>query len=219
MKRYAFIAGMCLTAVLAGSSSALAQVAPPPSDSKFYADFNFGPTLGHKSSGFYGVEAGLKLNADLDVIIDISHMNNVGTTDLDNNAQVIANYLGGTQSSAFVTTHGAVGIRYHMEATPMIHPYALAAVGIASVRTEVVFTVNSAVVDPATKNVQLGGDLSGTANKTILVFGFGVNVPFMERYFADLGYRYGQILANTSNVENDKSIPTQRIMLGVGVRF
>ena len=34
-------------------------------------------------------------------------------------------------------------------------------------------------VDPATRpDVQLGGDLSGSTNKTIFVFGFGVNMPF-----------------------------------------
>jgi opacity protein-like surface antigen len=67
--------------------------------------------------------------------------------------------------------------------------------------------------------VQLGGDLTGTHTKTMIGFGFGANVPFRARYFFDLGYRYGRILANTSDVETDTAIPTQRIVLGAGIRF
>jgi opacity protein-like surface antigen len=87
------------------------------------------------------------------------------------------------------------------------------------VKTEVEFTVNGVVVDPGASGVQLGGDLSGSHNKTILVFGFGVHVPFKTRFFGDLGYRYGHIFPKTENFETDTAIPTQRIILGVGVRF
>ena len=100
-----------------------------------------------------------------------------------------------------------------------VTPYILAAVGVANVNTEVEFSVNGTTVDPAARGVQLGGDLSGTQNKTIFVLGFGVNVPFKTRYFADLGYRYGQIFPKTDNFETDTAIPTQRVILGVGVRF
>jgi opacity protein-like surface antigen len=51
------------------------------------------------------------------------------------------------------------------------------------------------------------------------VFGFGANMPFKERFFADLGYRYGQIFSKTLDNESLESIGTQRIVLGVGVRF
>src|SRR4029077_14026273 len=102
-------------------------------------------------------------------------------------------FLGGTASTAFVTNHGAVGARYSFKATPMIHPYVLAGVGIAQVKTEVEFTVGGTVIDPGAAGVQLGGDLSGTHNKTILLFGFGAHVPFKTRFFGDIGYRYGQI--------------------------
>ena len=156
----------------------------------------------------------------LDVIIEASHMGNVGTTELDNNATVIANFLGGTASTAMKENHGALGLRYTL-ATPqlLVHPYILAAVGLAQVQTQVDFAVGGTAVDPASKGVQLGGDLTGTVNKTIVVFGFGVHVPFMDRFFADLGYRYGQIMAKTDLVDTDKSIPTQRVVLGVGVKF
>jgi opacity protein-like surface antigen len=213
---------VCLLASLGvGLSSAQAQVAPPPSDSKWYAEFNFGPTLGHKGDKFVGLEAGRQiLTPGLFVIVDVSHMGNVGTTDLDDRATIIANFLGGTATTAFKVNHGAVGLRYNIETGwAKAQPYVLGAVGAASVETQVEFNVNGTTIDPATRGVQLGGDLTGTHTKTILVFGFGVNVPFKTQFFADLGYRYGSILAKTANFETDKTIPTQRIVLGVGYRF
>jgi opacity protein-like surface antigen len=202
-----------------GVSSVQAQVMPPPDDSKMYVELNVGPTLGHKSDKFFGAEGGYRLTGDLDVFVEFSHMGNVATTDLDDRAAIIANYLGGTATTAFKVNHGAAGIRYNLTVSPMIHAYVLGGVGIASVKTEVEFNVGGTTIDPATRGVQLGGDLSGTHNKTILVFGFGAHVPFKTRYFADFGYRYGQILAKTDNFETDTSIPTQRVILGVGIRF
>jgi len=67
--------------------------------------------------------------------------------------------------------------------------------------------------------VQLGGDLSGSTNRTLFVFGFGVNVPFKQRFFADLGYRFGHIASKSTDDETLSSIPTQRIILGAGIRF
>ena len=219
MKRFAYVAAVCLVAVLGiGVSTAHAQVAPPP-EPKMYGEFNFGPTLGHKSDKFVGGEFGLRIVDRVDVFIEASHMGNVATTDLDDRANIIANFLGGSASTAFKVNEGAIGVRYHIAVTPMVHPYILAGFGAAQVTTEVVFSVNGTAVDPATRGVALGGDLTGTTTKTIIVFGFGVNVPFAKRFYGDLGYRYGQILAKTDAVETDKSIPTQRVVLGVGMRF
>ena len=222
MKRFACVAAVCLVSTLGlGAASAQAQATPTPtpSDSTMSVELNFGPTLGHKSDKFFGVEASLRLTDDLDVVIEAGHMGNVGTTDLDDRAAIIANYLGGTAATAFKVNHGAAGLRYNFTLSPMLHPYVLGALGVAQVKTDVEFSVNGTAIDPATRNVQLGGDLSGTANKAILVFGFGVHVPFKTRFFGDLGYRYGHILPKTDNFETDKAIPTQRVVLGVGVRF
>jgi opacity protein-like surface antigen len=219
MKRVAYIAAVCLVAPLGvGVSSVQAQVLPAD-DSKMYVELNVGPTLGHKSDKFFGVEGGYRLTGDLDVFAEFTHMGNVATTDLDNRAALIANFLGGTATTAFKVNAGVVGLKYNLTISPMVHPYVLAGVGIANVKTEVEFNVGGSTIDPAANGVQLGGDLSGSANKTILVFGFGVRVPFKTRFFGDLGYRYGQIFAKTDNFENDTSIPTQRVILGVGVKF
>lgn len=220
MKRFACVAAVCLVATLGvGTVSAQAQTPSSRSDSRVYVDVNFGPTLGHKSDTFVGGEAGLRLIGGLHVFIEGSHMGNVATTEMDDRATIIANFLGGTATAAFKVNHGAAGLRYNIDASPLVHPYVLGAAGIAQVKTDVAFNVNGTVVDPAARGVQLGGDLSGSLNKTIIVAGFGVNVTFATRFFADLGYRYGRILAKTESFETDKAIPTQRVVLGVGVRF
>jgi opacity protein-like surface antigen len=222
MKRFACVAVVCLLATFGiGAVAAEAQTPPPMpgSDPKMYAEFNFGPTLGHKSDTFFGGEFGLRVADGLYVIVEASHMGNVGTSALDSNAATIANAIGGTATTALKVNHGAVGLRYNIAVSPKVHPYVLAAVGAAQVQTQVQFSVNGTTIDPASVGVQLGGDLSGIQTKTIIVIGFGVNVPFMTRFFADLGYRYGQILAKTSVVETDTSIPTQRVVLGIGMRF
>ena len=220
MKRFARVAAVCLVATLGvGAVPAQAQTASSGSNPRMYVEVNAGPTLGHKSDRFVGGEAGLRLAGGLYVVIEASHMGNVATTDLDDRAAIIANYLGGTASTAFKVNHGAVGLRYNINASPRVHPYVMGAVGIAQVKTEVEFTVNGAPIDPASRSVQLGADLSGSLNKTIIVVGFGVNVPFATRFFADLGYRYGNILAKTDSFETDKAIGTQRLVLGAGIRF
>jgi opacity protein-like surface antigen len=221
MKRFACIAAVCLVATLGFGVSAVQAQVMPPDDSKMYVELNVGPTLGHKSDKFFGAEGGYRLTSDLDVFVEFSHMGNVATTDLDDRAAIIANSdnIRGTATTAFKVNAGVAGLRYNLTVSPMIHPYVLGGVGIANVKTEVEFNVGGTTIDPATHGVQLGGDLSGTHNKTILVFGFGVRVPFKTQFFADLGYRYGQILAKTDNFETDKAIPTQRVILGVGIRF
>jgi opacity protein-like surface antigen len=147
-------------------------------------------------------------------------MNNVGTSDLDNRATTIANFLGGTASTAYIANEVAFGIRYKFVVSPKVHPYVLGALGFAHVNTESVFTVNGSVVDPASQGVQLGADLSGSTNRGIFVIGFGVNVPFKERFFGDVGYRFGEIFSKTvADGESLPSIPTQRIMFGVGMKF
>jgi hypothetical protein len=220
MKRCACIAVFCLVATLGVNTQAARAQGAAASDSKMYAEINFGPTLGHKSDAFVGGEFGYRLTPGLDVLVDFSHMGNVGTTALDDRAAPIAAFLGGTAATAFKVNAFAFGARYRIPITSTrMVPYVLGAVGVASVKTQVEFSVNGTTVDPAARGVQLGGDLSGSTSRGLLVIGFGVNVPFKQRFFADVGYRYGQAFSKTIDEETLESVPTQRIILGAGIRF
>ena len=106
MKRFARIAALCLAATLgAGASLAHAQTG---SDSKFYGEFNFGPTLGHKSSSFFGGEFGFRLTESLDVFVEATHMKNVGTS--DNYFDLGGDSIRGIQIAALLHQQG-LGIR------------------------------------------------------------------------------------------------------------
>jgi opacity protein-like surface antigen len=222
MKRFARVATLCLVSTWCAAAAASAQTtaASGSGDSRLYAEFNVGPTLGHKSDGFMGGEAGVRLVPDLDVYVEFGRMGNVGTTQMDVDAATVATFIGGSvNSTAIKATYFDVGVRYHLSMVPVAHPYVMAGVGVAHTTREAVWSINGTPVDPATLGVQLGGDLTGSSNKTMIVVGGGINVPFMKRFFVDVGYRYGGILAKTDEVESDTTIKTQRIMFGVGFQF
>jgi opacity protein-like surface antigen len=225
MKRFAGVATLCLVITLCARTAAYAQTttasgSSTSGESRIYVEVNAGPTLGHKSDAFVGVEGGYRIIPGLDVFVEGGHMGNVGNTQLETDAATVATFIGGTVSStAIKVNYFDAGLRYHLNMIPVAHPYVLGGVGLAHTTREVAWEINGSPVDPATLGVQLGGDLTGSTNKTMIVVGFGFNFPFMERFFADVGYRYGQILAKTDEVETDKSLKTQRIIFGAGIRF
>ena len=173
-----------------------------------------------KGGAYIAVEFDWRLTNKIDIFAEGGHMGNVGTSALDDHASVIANALGlGVGSTGIKVNHFDAGIRFNVTPPPQwpkVHPYVLLGAGFAKATTETTFTLNGTVVDPG---IPLGGDLSGSTNKTILLFGGGITYPFAKTYYLDVGYRFGGILSNVSDIENDQTIKTQRIMLGVGVRF
>jgi opacity protein-like surface antigen len=219
MKRSACVAFVLLVGTLCvGASRAQAQAPAAARESRLSIEIAGGPTLGHKSAGFVAGEVAWRLNSKLDVFVEVGHMTNVGTSALDDHASVIANALGlAVGSTAIKVNHVDVGIKFNITPpSPKVHPYVALGVGYAKATTETAFTANGTVVDPG---IPLGGDLSGSNNKAILIFGGGITFPFAKRYFADFGYRFGGVLSKVSDIENDVTIKTQRIMLGAGVRF
>jgi opacity protein-like surface antigen len=225
MKRCVCVATLSLVAILClDVSTARAQAAAPAAtpagqETKGSLSVSGGPTLGHKSAGFVAIEFGWRLTNKIDLFVEGGHMGNVGTSALDANAALIANAIGASVGSTGIkVNHVDFGIRFNVTPpSPKIQPYVVLGVGVAKATTEVTFTNSSGtVIDPG---FPLGGDLSGSNTKTLLIFGGGVVYPFAKNYFADVGYRFGGILSNVADIENDLTIKTQRIMLGAGVRF
>jgi opacity protein-like surface antigen len=218
MKRCARIAVWSVVGLLcAGTPAARAQSAQS-GETRFAVGLSGGPTLGHKSSGFVSGELEWKATRKIDIFVEGGHMNNVGTSGLDTNANVIADALGlQVGSTAIKVNHFDAGIKFNITPpNPKVLPYVVLGAGVAKTTTEVAFTQNGNVVDPG---IPLGGDLSGSNNKAILVFGGGLKFPFAGNYYLDVGYRFGGILSNVSDIENDVTVKTQRVMFGAGVRF
>jgi opacity protein-like surface antigen len=220
MMRCARVATLWLVAILcAGAASA--QTPPPPTgpESPFYGEIDLGATFGHKSDTSFGGEVGVRVAEGLDVMLEFGRMGNVGTSDLDARATGIANALGGTASASYKVNYFDAGVRYSfvLISRPKIHPYVTAGFGLAQVTAETVLTVNGTTVGP--DQVTFGTDLNGTTRKGFLMIGFGGTMTFGSRYFGDLSYRYGRISAKTDDIPNDTAIGTQRLQIGVGVRF
>ena len=53
----------------------------------------------------------------------------------------------------------------------------------------------------------------------MMLIALGVSRNFMEKYFFDVSYRYGPIFPKSGTIEDDKTIQSQRLQLGVGIRF
>jgi len=221
MMRCARVATLWLVVILCAGAVSAQPPTPTPADPEtpFYGELNAGVTFGHKSDSSFGGEFGVHVYPSVDVFVEGGRMGNVGTTDLDARAQTIANALGGTASASYKVNYFDAGVRYTFPMAPMptIHPYVALGFGLAQVTSQTVLTVNGAALGP--DQVTFGTDLNGTERKTFVMFGLGGTMTFAKRYFADLSYRYGRISPKTDDIPNDTAISTQRLQIGVGVRF
>jgi opacity protein-like surface antigen len=204
---------------LAAQSAAQTSTAGMSDDSRFYAGVTFGATFGHKSSGAVGVEAGGQLAGPVGIFVEGGRMMNVGTQSLDDRAATIANAVGATASASYKANYFAVGLRIAPDFALHFRPYLVIGGGLAQVRAETALAVNGTTVPPESLGVQFGSDLNGTEKKGYFTIGGGVLYPITNRFFVDGSYRYGRIGKKTSEIENDEGINTQRLQLGVGVRF
>ena len=220
MMRFARLVTCFVIVILAGVTRSQAQSA---GDQRWYAEGTAAATLGHKSDSAFGVEAGGRLSDMLDVFIETGHMGNVGNTDLEERAQVVADFIGGNVgSTAYKLNYFDIGVKYRVMETGRWHPYVGVGIGFANIKPEVTFGLNGTDVTGQLPElgVQLGSDLSESHNTFLFVLGLGTQVNFGSRYFADLTYRYGR----TSSASQDNEVlieglNTQRVQIGVGIRF
>lgn len=220
MMRCASVATLWLLGTLcAGAAFAQSPTAAPSPDSRYYLEFTFGPTLGHKSDKSVGVEGAMRVGNELDGFFEGGHIGNAATTDFEQRGQKIASSLGASLSSVEKVNYFDVGLRYRVPMTsPKVHPYILLGVGIAQVSTETNFAINGSPVGPDV--VAIGTDLSGSFKRPFIMFGFGAHLTFATRFFGDLSYRFGRASGETDGADEVLAgVPTQRVQFGVGVHF
>ena len=102
-------------------------------------------------------------------------------------------------------------------------PYVGFGVGVAKVEKNTTFTVGGATLTESQLlsqyGVQLGADLAGSTTKTNIEVLAGITRAIGERIGVDLSYRYNRLLPKTDVIADDQGINTQRIQIGVFVRF
>ncbi len=222
MKRFAqSTIGLALVASC-GVSAAHAQ-GTPASDLIWSAEGDVAATFGHSSSGSGGVELGLRLSDKWEGFVEIGRMSNVTSTTTVNRARVIGDAIGATPNPVQHATYVDFGARYSLNFLAAWHPFLTAGVGFAPVHTETTFSQSGTTLGESDLaniyGVQLGLDLSGHVTKALLMVGGGVTRPFKNRYFVEGSYRYGCIFSKTGEIEGDKALNTQRLQIGVGLRF
>jgi len=216
---------MVLGGILAFSAATLqAQTPAATSTDPYYAAFTVGATLGQTTGAVFGAEGGWSLNPSWDLFVEAGRMSNAKTEKTDVAASTISQYLAGLTGGA--TTFDAkvrvpyvdVGARYKlpMRARFPLQPYVGVGIGAAKVSPNVTFTVNGTNVTARlldTFGVQLGSDLSGSQTKAFLTVGLGTQFRPLASRLGHVSYRYGRVFLP------DQELNTNRVQVGIGVRF
>jgi opacity protein-like surface antigen len=218
MKRLAQVMCGFVAATLWSAGAARAQTPPQP----WAAQVDAAATFGHASSGSVGAEVDRRLTGTWDLTFEVGHMNNITSSATEDRANIIGSQIAATANPAQSAIYYDFGVRYHLMPDGKWNPYVTVGFGAARVKTETTFSQNGAVLSSdqlAADLVALGADLDGTILKPLVVFGVGVDVPVRGRVFVDGSYRYGHIFPRTSEIDNDKANNTQRLQVGVGIKF
>ena len=209
-----------LVAGLTGSAWAQSSSADGP----LAVQFTVGPTFGNASDISLGGELDYKLGAEWEVFFEAGRMRNVATSQMEDDAQVIVNALGGSAAIGQSATYFDAGVKYLF--VPFgggYTPYLGIGFGAAQLKKDVTFTINGSELTEgqllSQYGVQLGNDLAGSSTRPMAMIALGLSRNFASRAFLDVSYRYGVIFAKTSLIEGDKATNTQRLQFGVGVRF
>jgi hypothetical protein len=223
MMRFARVASIVAAALVAVGVEARAQTpsAATPDSTKFFVGVDAGATFGHKSSGFVGGEVGFVVTPMFSVVIEGGRMSNIGTDDLDANANKIAANVKATADASYRINFADIGIRVTPPMANLpVRPYLGVGFGVAEARATTVFLVNGTVTAPETLGIQLGNDLNGAVKKPLIVINGGLIYPLGKQYYVDGSFRYGRVLPkNDDPNQNDTGINTMRAQIGVGVRF
>jgi opacity protein-like surface antigen len=211
-------ASMILIAMLGlGAMPAYAQA---PAETPF-ATVVVGATFGHQAGAVLGAEGGWPLNPSWDLAFEAGRMWNTATSDLDDSAAIISQFLSRSAASAGFeakqpATYFDGGLRYKIPATGRFLPYVGLGFGVARVTRDVSFIVNgNDVTDRLLDDfgVQLGSDLAGSETKALMTLGLGAQFTLRGSLLGDVSYRFGRVFLS------GKGLNTNRLQFGVGKRF
>jgi opacity protein-like surface antigen len=183
-----------------------------------------GVTFGNKTDASFGGEFDFKLNDEWELFLEGGQMRNVAPGQLEDDAQIIATAIDGSAATAERANYYNVGVKYLM--VPFgggFSPYVGLGFGAARVQKDVTFSVGGRELTElqllTEHGVQLGADLSGATIKPMFLATLGMSRSVGSKAFVDLSYRYGLIFAKSGVIEDDKSLNTNRVQVGFGVRF
>lgn len=223
MQRFGRFLMVCSVVVAGLTGTARAQSGA--TDNPFAVQVTAGPTFGHVFDVSFGVELDYRVGTEWEFFLEAGRMRNVATSALDTAAETIVVALPGASASlGQVSNYVDVGVKYLL--VPFgggYQPYVGLGFGGAQIRKDVTFTVGGTELTEEELliryGVQLGNDLAGRSNRPLFVVLAGASRDFGGKAFFDLSYRYGAIFANKDFIENDTMTNTNRVQIGIGIRF
>ncbi len=198
-----------------------AQTTSPagPAVETFYGGVFGGAAVVDKWSATAGLELGVRVRRNLDIIGEGVWVQNAATADRTASMRPLVEFLEITQGTSATgsveapTWMGAAGLRWVFERDGALRPYILATAGRASVEQKATFTVGGTDVTSsiASYGITLGTDLSGS--ETAWTYGGGAGLLFVGgRWYMDAGIRY-------TNIQLNEPTNLWRAALGVGFRY
>lgn len=195
---------------------AQAQTPATPATPSHSVEFTVGPTFGASTDLAFGGAFGMMFTDHAGVFIEGGRMQNALSSDFNDAANVIAKFISGTATPKQTVNYGDVGLRYVIPTTGRIEPFVSVGVGVAKVRRDTTFAVNGTDVTSQLLpkyGVLLGGDLSGSENKMLVVGGFGAHIKLTGNLFGTASVRFGRIFLS------EAPLSTTRLEIGAGLRF
>lgn len=222
MTRFGQVTMGLAVAIIWSAGAAQAQT----TSDKWSVQVDAAATMGHSSSSSVGGEVDYRWKSNWDLAIELGHMSNITTQAVQDRGTAIATAIGAIANAPAAATvvqsaiYYDLAARYHLMPDGTWNPYVAVGFGGARVNTQTTFTVSGAQVPnfEGIFGVQLGNDLDGYVSKAFLMAGFGVTRPVKKKYLLDASYRFGRVFPSGS-VGGDTGVNTQRIQIGLGVRF
>lgn len=149
-------------------------------------------------------------------------MKNITSSALQDRANIIGQQINATANPIQKAAYYDFGLKYRLMPDGKWNPYVSLGFGGARVSTTTTFSQNGATLTDAqlaANLVALGADLDGHVMKPLAVLGLGVQVPFDKKFFLDGSFRYGRIFPRSGEIDNDKGVNTERVQVGIGIRF
>lgn len=209
--------------MLLSAATAAAQTAPAPAGpavETFYGGVFGGAGVVHRWGPTAGVEVGIRIRRNLDLIGEGVWMKDASTMAEETSVKPLVEYLEITQSTTASakmeapTLMGSGGLRWVFEREGAWRPYVLGTVGVASIDRKTTFALSGADITDNIESygITLGRDLSG--RETVLTFGGGAGVlRVANKWYLDAGVRYTNLQAENGSAN------LWRATLGFGVRY
>ncbi|HUL74650.1 MAG TPA: outer membrane beta-barrel protein [Vicinamibacterales bacterium] len=217
----AFVAALTFFPTAATAQTTPSGAQPKgPSVNLWYIGATTGVAVVDHASAVAGGEVGFRVWKNLDLVGEITWMQDVVTRATLDKANTIAQSIQAAQGQPATSDvevpalYGGVGARWVFEQVNRVKPYVITTFGGGHTERKPTFTLGGTDITNSlpTYGVTLGSDLIGKANDFTVSSGVGILMTFGS-WYTDFGYRL------TSIGTADQRTNVQRLLVGGGYRF